>query len=1080
MPTKLSRFSDGLMEAGWLAAIILVPLFFNVYSSRIFEPDKITLLRSIALLVLAAWLTKLIETFRSPQEGPGPVKTWWKRIIQTPMLPPALALIVVYLLSTLVSVTFRVSLLGSYQRLQGTYTTFSYLVIFFAIAANLRKPAQIERLITTVALVSLPIGLYGILQRYKIDPIPWGGDVSERIASNMGNSIFVAAYLIMAFPFTMSRVLKSFKAILNEENQVFPEVVRGTIYVFTAAIQVIALYMSGSRGPALGWMISTVFMLLLLSRFWRKRWITHLIIGVGVAALAFLVVFNLPNGPLESLKESSAIGRFGSLLDEQSNSAKVRQYIWEGAVKLFLPHDPIQYPDGSQDTFNIIRPLLGYGPESMYVAYNPFYPPLLGTVEKRNASPDRSHNETWDSLIITGIAGLLVYLSIFTSCFYYGLKWLHLIQGANQKRLFFLILFSGTVLGALSLSLWRGLEYLGLGIPLGFVLGLFSYLVLSLVFFKNDPMYAEGDSYRAFVIIFLLTAILAHLIEINFGIAIVATRTYFWAFSGLLLVAGHFLRQQPELAFEHAPAAAEVSHPVQITSKPDAKAKAKRRKVEKTSPAWLINLPEWFQETLIGSGLISIVMVTLGYNFISNGARATSATQILANSFSRLPNKGNVFSLGVLAFILTTWVALALVFTSENPKAKGIKSWLQTFLSILGITAAVILIYWLWLSSTLASIASFAPTNVQQVLDQVDQIAGLLTKYYFYLFLLMVGIAFALTIHLMQKLQTASPAGAIFAPISLIVVALLVSTTNLRVIHADISYKMAESFTSGNQWPVATLLYQNSLELTPNEDFYYLFLGRSFLEQAKGVKDQAELDKLVKEAEMELKKAQQINPLNTDHTANLGRLYSWYASQAQDPVVRNERGEISSKYYSAAVKLSPQNSTLWGEWAILMLEILNKPEEAVKILEHTIQVDPYFTWTQSLMGNYYLRQSQAITDTVKKTALLEKALGYFDTAVSIVNSYPDPQIMYNAMLSQADTLRQLNRSDRAIEVYQKVLKINPGASNAWKIRALIAQMYAQKGDKANALIFATDALNSAPDDQKGPMESFIKQIQALP
>ncbi len=61
MSTKLSRYADGLMEAAWLAALIVVPLFFNIYSSRIFEPDKITLLRTLALVILAAWLVKLVE-----------------------------------------------------------------------------------------------------------------------------------------------------------------------------------------------------------------------------------------------------------------------------------------------------------------------------------------------------------------------------------------------------------------------------------------------------------------------------------------------------------------------------------------------------------------------------------------------------------------------------------------------------------------------------------------------------------------------------------------------------------------------------------------------------------------------------------------------------------------------------------------------------------------------------------------------------------------------------------------------------------------------------------------------------------
>lgn len=61
MPTKLSRYCEGILEAAWLAAVILVPFFFNIYSSRIFEPDKITILRSLALIILVAWIIKLID-----------------------------------------------------------------------------------------------------------------------------------------------------------------------------------------------------------------------------------------------------------------------------------------------------------------------------------------------------------------------------------------------------------------------------------------------------------------------------------------------------------------------------------------------------------------------------------------------------------------------------------------------------------------------------------------------------------------------------------------------------------------------------------------------------------------------------------------------------------------------------------------------------------------------------------------------------------------------------------------------------------------------------------------------------------
>lgn len=206
------------------------------------------------------------------------------------------------------------------------------------------------------------------------------------------------------------------------------QIIKATIYVFIAALELIAIYMSGSRGPMLGLMAAIYFMGLLLSLYWRKRWMTLTIIGLAVAGAIFLAIFNMSKGPLDALKSSPAIGRFGNLLNPESNSALVRQYIWEGTVKLVGFHDPLKFPDGSKDPFNFIRPIIGYGPEAMYVAYNQFYEPQLGQVEKRNASPDRSHNETWDSIVITGLAGLIVYLSVFSSFFYYSIKWQGLIK----------------------------------------------------------------------------------------------------------------------------------------------------------------------------------------------------------------------------------------------------------------------------------------------------------------------------------------------------------------------------------------------------------------------------------------------------------------------------------------------------------------------------------------------------------------------------------------------------------------------------------------------------------------------------
>lgn len=101
-------------------------------------------------------------------------------------------------------------------------------------------------------------------------------------------------------------------------------------------------------------------------------------------------------------------------------------------IDLITPHTPLEYPDGSSDPFNWLRPLLGYGPESMYTAYNRFYPPELATVEARNASPDRSHNETFDALVITGLAGLLAWQALYLSVVHFAFRYLGVIRSRRD------------------------------------------------------------------------------------------------------------------------------------------------------------------------------------------------------------------------------------------------------------------------------------------------------------------------------------------------------------------------------------------------------------------------------------------------------------------------------------------------------------------------------------------------------------------------------------------------------------------------------------------------------------------------
>lgn len=1095
MPTKLSRYSEGLIEAAWLAAVIVVPVFFNVYSSRIFEPDKITLLRTLVLVILAAWIIKIIEQGRIRWERLQPEESLFKTIIRTPLMIPVIATAILYIISTIFSISPATSFWGSYQRLQGTYTTFSYLIVFAAIIGNLRRRVQVERLITTVIVASLPVSLYGVLQHYNIDPIPWGGNVALRIAANMGNSIFVAAYLIMVFPLTLMRILRAFSAILNPEEDndgtMASNFARATGYVFIAALQLIALYFSGSRGPWLGWGASLIFMGLGLSLIWRKRWLTMAGVGVVLAAAAFLVVLNIPNGPLESLRQVQGIGRLGQLLDAESRTGRVRTLIWQGASELVAPHSPLEFPDGTTDKFNFLRPLIGYGPESMYVAYNRFYQPELTQVEKRNASPDRSHNETWDSLVITGALGLIVYLFLFGSVVYYGLKWLGLVTSKKQRNLFLALYIGGGVISAPAFVLLKGIAYFGVGLPFGMILGIIVYLLLFTVFGEYQAPETSYEKLRALTLLGLLSVIVAHYVEINFGIAIAATRTYFWTFTGLLFVVGYVLPQHGEygssvISVMNGSSTEFIAEQPQPTASKkekkrqnQASSKKKRRSSRGSSRSSSQEAPAWRREALVGAMIVGIILVTLGFDFISNGQSSKSAVVILWNSLTRVGTGNSMVSYGVLALVLTTWVVTSVIVSAESFSFDDDSTWVKMLATILGISLLAGLIFWLWHAGSLAALASATAANLEGIMAQIGRYEALLTRYYIYLFLMVFAGATVLVEDWPVRATAPAWYGAMAATVALVLVAMLASYTNLRIIQADIAFKLADPFTRQNQWNVAIAVYNRANALAPSEDYYYLFLGRAYLEEAKTLTDNTQRDNLILKAESDLKKAQSISPLNTDHTANLARLYSLWASFTNDPKLRQERAQTSSDYFSKAVMLSPQNARLWDEWALLALNIMGQPQDAYQRLSRAMKIDPYYDWTYGLMGDYYVRSTQTITDTQKKAQNLEQASENYQQALKLVSS-SDTQMKYNYLLALGGVQTQLKQPQAAISTYQQAIQLVPNSADNWKIQEAIARLYAQTGDKSNALLYAKNALQSAPDAQKTSLQSLVAQLSTQP
>ncbi len=590
--TRISAAADRVIEAGWLLVLVFIPYFFNLLTARHFEPDKATALRSIVLVMLVAWAIKTLERISVLGERPN-----WRELWRSPLAIPVWIYVGVFLLSTVVSVAPSISWWGGYNRLQGTYTNLSYIALFALIVGNLRTREQLERLITTAILTGLGVTLYGLLQHADLDPLPWKGDTVQRIASTMGNSIFVSAYLIMIVPLVLFRITATLArwtqtttrrasgdwawlgvgtlVLLGQQAFLLGQLKFGVAvrtadfrywwvlplalvaitasfamlsraatpqggrrlafltggllvgwsvllmlvyaastgvqqldtsprvsdwalwtavgviamgaliaaqiwlpqrtedsrlwlgaqllgYLVVLVVMLLAVFYSQSRGPQIGLLAGLLlFIDALLLRRWRatrntqspraKLW-SGALVTLALAQVVLvggLIFLNVSDAPaVVEFRKLPYVGRLAELTQTDEGTGRVRVLIWKGDAQGKGALGLI--------TANPLRTIVGYGPETMFTVYNPFYPPELAKYEARGASPDRSHQAELDELVSKGALGLLSFFFLFLSAGV--LAWRLLWRSDN---VYYQLLYLGAA-AAIVAHLFEGLS----GIPI--------------------------------------------------------------------------------------------------------------------------------------------------------------------------------------------------------------------------------------------------------------------------------------------------------------------------------------------------------------------------------------------------------------------------------------------------------------------------------------------------------------------------------------------------------------------------------------------------------------------------------------
>ncbi len=370
-----------VVRYGGLAAVLLLPLWFNPYTRVPFEPAKVTLFWTIATVMGAAWLVWRLLGLPTRQSSQASHASAGRPL---PWAVSAYAAVV--LLATAVSIDLRLSLWGTADNPRGATTILAGVLFFLALADVLRRPAQINRLVQVLILASVPVIVYGFAQALGLDPLPWITDSVSPVHATLGRSNFLGAYLAMVVPWTLALVTLGSRC--NADVCPSDELAGSRRFGVVLLMQVTCLVLTLARGAWLGLTVGSVVFFVLLALRWRQRRLWQaagLALVVGCGVLAAMTFVRLPAGN----EQAAAAGM--SYPELRTESALRRSVIWQHALALA----PARWP-------------LGYGPATFEQVFSARYPP--GTLyQGTDAVVDDPHNLLLERLLATGVIGLVVY-----------------------------------------------------------------------------------------------------------------------------------------------------------------------------------------------------------------------------------------------------------------------------------------------------------------------------------------------------------------------------------------------------------------------------------------------------------------------------------------------------------------------------------------------------------------------------------------------------------------------------------------------------------------------------------------------
>lgn len=422
IPKSISNYCEQAIIGLLLAAVVIIPLFFDIRLYSVFDLSKVAVLYFFSIATLVIW-TILLTVKHDFSFSHVSINT------------PILAYIAIFIIATTVSINPVMSLFGTYKRFEGLAATLCYIFLFYVTIHFITTRTRLYMLLISMAVCALISSIYGIFQRCGVDYFTWSSS-GPRVFSTFGNPVFFAAQLVMVLPVVVSLFFIGFKEKEGKDGIFINN--RYAIWSFyvVSVIIYIAFWLTNTRAcfvALLGGIVPFLFFIFIKRSTERYPFlilvVSFFIIGIFFNVKPETSFIKHFAADVQNEKDSSDFF-IDKEAEEKSISRKPRPWI---AGKFSVTGSSFSRIFQYLAAVEIIKdyPALGIGPDTIGIVFQKNLAKVFSVLEEDNGfqfpRQDRIHNDILDTAVTRGILGLGTYVWLLTAFGVY--------VGRNYRRL---------------------------------------------------------------------------------------------------------------------------------------------------------------------------------------------------------------------------------------------------------------------------------------------------------------------------------------------------------------------------------------------------------------------------------------------------------------------------------------------------------------------------------------------------------------------------------------------------------------------------------------------------------------------